>query len=153
LDYRYTTARGIFSDQLLEHDNTYGYDPVMVYGEFYTPAVAEGMILKVGRFILLPGIEAEISPYNYTFSHTLLYTYFPYTHMGAVATTRLDDHWTVQVGLTAGSDVAVWDSAAELTPITGVRWISDDNNDSIYFCTITNSGKFSYNNVQMIDAV
>ncbi|MDQ1450941.1 MAG: hypothetical protein QOJ42_2912 [Acidobacteriaceae bacterium] len=31
LDYRYTTAKGIFSQQLLSSNNTYGYDPAMVY--------------------------------------------------------------------------------------------------------------------------
>ena len=151
LDYRYTTARGIFSDQLLKHDDTYGYDPVMFYGEIYLPHVRQGMILKIGRFILLPGIEAEVSPYNYMFSHSLLYTYFPYTHMGVLATTKVSDQWTVQIGLVAGSDIAVWDRDAEPTPITGFRWVSSDNDDSIYVCTITNSGRFTYNNAQMVD--
>lgn len=153
LDYRYTTARGIFSDQLLKHNRIYGYDPVMFYGELYLPRLAQGLIVKVGRFILLPGIEAEVSPYNYMFSHSLLYTYFPYTHMGLLTTTKLNKNWTIQLGLVAGSDIALWDSAREWTPITGIRWVSDRNNDAIYFCTITNSGKFSYNNVQMLDAV
>lgn len=153
LDYRYTTAKGIFSDQLIEDDQTYGYDPVMFYGEVYLPHVGEGTILKFGRFILLPGIEAEVSPYNYMFSHTLLYTYFPYTHMGVVSTTRVDDNWTVQLGLTVGSDVAAWEDEAELTPITGLRWVSPSNDDSLFLCTITNSGDFSYNNVNMVDAV
>ena len=31
LDYRYTTAKGIFSQQLLQRNNTYGFDPVMYY--------------------------------------------------------------------------------------------------------------------------
>lgn len=153
LDYRYTTMKGIFSEQLLQRDQTYGYDPVMVYGEIYHPDLGEGTIFKFGRFILLPGIEAEVSPYNYMFSHSLLYTYFPYTQMGVLATTRFSDQWTVQVGLTAGSDVAVWEQEAELTPITGWRWVSEDNDDSLYLCTITNSGEASYNNVQVLDLV
>lgn len=153
LDYRYTTMKGVFSDQLIERDETYGYDPVMVYGEVYVPDVADGTIFKFGRFILLPGIEAEVSPYNYMFTHSLLYTYFPYTHMGVLSTSKLSDQWTVQFGLTAGSDVAAWEDEAELTPITGFRWTSSSNDDSIYLCTITNSGEASYNNVQMVDAV
>jgi len=152
-DYRYTTARGIFSDQLLERDQRHGYDPVMFFGELYLPDVAEGMVLKLGRFILLPGIEAEVSPYNYLFSHSLTYTYFPYTHTGLLATTALNKRWTIQVGLTAGSDIALWDPDRELTPITGLRWVSQDNDDSIYFCTVTNRGIQTYNNVQMFNTV
>jgi hypothetical protein len=30
LDYPYTTAKGIVSQQLISNNNTYGYDPVMV---------------------------------------------------------------------------------------------------------------------------
>ena len=120
------------------------------YGELYFPNIGEGTLLRVGRFILLPGIEADLAVDNYMFSHTVLYTYFPYTHTGILATTKLNDQWTIQYGLTAGSDVAIWTSERELTPITGIRWVSKSNKDSIYLCTITNSGKFSYNNVQML---
>ncbi len=31
LDYRFTTAKGVFSDQLLKNNQKYGYDPVMAY--------------------------------------------------------------------------------------------------------------------------
>jgi hypothetical protein len=150
LDYRYTTARGIFSDQLIKYNQLYGYDPVQFYGQLYVPNIGQGTLFRVGRFILLPGIEADLAVDNYMFTHTVLYTYFPYTHMGVLGTTMLNDQWQVQYGLTAGSDIAIWDSARELTPITGIRWVSKNNKDSIYLCTISNSGMFSYNNVQML---
>ena len=153
IDYRYTTAKGILSGQLLNHDHLYGYDPVQFYGELYFPNVGEGTLLRVGRFILLPGIEADLAVDNYMFSHTILYTYFPYTHTGVLATTKLNDQWTIQYGLTAGSDVALWTDEREVTPIVGIRWVSKSNNDSIYACTISNSGMFSYNNVQMLPDV
>ena len=70
-----------------------------------------------------------------------------------LATTKLNDQWTIQYGLTAGSDVALWTSEREITPIVGIRWVSKSGNDSIYACTISNSGKFSYNNVQMLPDV
>jgi hypothetical protein len=150
LDYRYTTAKGVFSDQLLKHNLLYGYDPVQFYGQLYVPNIGQGTLFRVGRFILLPGIEADLAVDNYMFSHTILYTYFPYTHMGVLATTMLNDNWQIQYGLTAGSDIAFWVSERELTPITGIRWVSKSNKDSIYLCTISNSGRFSYNNVQML---
>jgi hypothetical protein len=48
LDYRYTTAKGIFSQQLLSSNNVYGYDPVMYYLDVYEPHVARGMDIRVG---------------------------------------------------------------------------------------------------------
>src|ERR1700733_4036928 len=60
LDYRYTTAKGIFSQQLLSSNNIYGYDPVMYYLDFYIPQVARGMDIRIGRYISLPDIEAQL---------------------------------------------------------------------------------------------
>ena len=48
IDYRYTTAGGWFSQQLLYHNNLYGYDPVELYGELYIPRIFEGMVIRVG---------------------------------------------------------------------------------------------------------
>src|SRR5208337_4211418 len=85
IDYRFTTAKGWFSHQLL-HTNPngtigyqYGYDPVMVYLDLYFPHVAEGMNVRIGRYISLPDIEAQLAPNNYTYSHSLLYTFDCYT--------------------------------------------------------------------------
>jgi hypothetical protein len=48
MDYRFTTMKGLFSNQLLNNNQTYGFDMPMIYGELYFPWVAEGMILRVG---------------------------------------------------------------------------------------------------------
>ncbi len=91
LDYRYTTAKGIFSRQLLNSNNTYGYDPVMFYADLYFPKVAQGMDLRIGRYISLPDIEAQLAPNNYTYSHSLLYTVDCYTQTGANATVKVNN--------------------------------------------------------------
>ena len=50
MDYRYTTAKGWFSDQLLKHNHLYGYDPLQLYLDIYFPSVAQGMMrAMVGR--------------------------------------------------------------------------------------------------------
>ena len=59
IDYRYTTAGGFLSDQLLEHNRLYGYDPLEMYGDFFIPDVAQGMTIRVGRYISPPDIEAS----------------------------------------------------------------------------------------------
>lgn len=107
-DYRYTTAKGIFSQQLLARNHEYGYDPVMFYVDLYFPHVAKGMNIRMGRYISLPDIEAQLAPNNYTYSHSLLYTVDPYTQTGIVATVKFSDHWLAQAGFSGGNDVAPW---------------------------------------------
>ena len=42
IDYRYMTAGGWFSDQLLKHNFLYGWDPTEQYIDVYVPWVARG---------------------------------------------------------------------------------------------------------------
>ena len=95
-DYKYTTDKGYFSNQLLVHDHQYGFDPVLEYVDIYFPHVADGMNLRVGRYISIPGIEAQLTPNNYMFSHSLLYAIDPFTDTGVLATVKLNDQWLVQ---------------------------------------------------------
>jgi hypothetical protein len=150
LDYRYTTAKGIFSQQLLGHPggNVYGYDPVMYYLDFYVPHVARGMDIRVGRYISLPDIEAQLAPNNYTYSHSITYTYDCYTQNGINATTKLDEHWTVQAGVSGGCETAPWISNAKLTGNVCAAYTWSDGANNLYACANSlNSGKYAYNNL------
>ena len=73
-DYRYTTDKGYFSSQLLENKRQYGFDPSLEYLDIYLPHLGLSSNMRVGRFISIPGIEAQLSPNNYFFSHSLLYS-------------------------------------------------------------------------------
>lgn len=157
-DYHYTTAKGVFSNQLLnnprsdqpQNGKTFGYDPVLFYAEMYLPHVAEGMVIRVGRYLSLPDIEAQFSPNNYLATHSILYTIDPYTQMGVLTTTRLNAQWTVQLGINGGNDTAVWNRSARPTLQACVRWVSKDNNDMLYPCVNSfNNSDYNYNNVQM----
>jgi hypothetical protein len=152
LDYRFTTAKGVFSKQLLQDNKEYGYDPVMVYGDLYFPHVAEGMNVRIGRYISLPDIEAQLAPNNYTYTHSLLYTYDCYTQSGINTTTKLNLHWILQLGLSAGCEAVPWtrpDAKPTLNACATFTW--NDGNDSIYPClNALNDGKYAYNNLQAI---
>ncbi len=150
LDYRYTTAKGIFSQQLLSSNNTYGYDPVMFYADFWIPHVAKGLNIRVGRYISLPDIEAQLAPNNYTYSHSLLYTYDCYTQTGAVATLKLSDHWQVQAGLSAGCEAAPWTKGDAQPTGTGcLSYTWSVGGDNLYLCAnAINDGRYAYNNLQ-----
>jgi len=153
MDYRFTTMKGLFSNQLLTNNQKYGYDMPMIYGDLYIPWVAQGMNIRVGRMISLPDIEAQLAPDNYMFSHSLLYGYDPYTQVGIVASIKLSNQWTIQVGLNAGNDTAPWDPDARLSPLVCLQWISGNNQDSIYGCANTiNGAQYAYNNVNQLVA-
>lgn len=153
-DYRFTTAKGYFSKQLLKTNadgtigNPRGYDPVMFYVDLYFPQVAQGMNVRIGRYISLPDIEAQLAPNNYTFTHSLLYTYDCYTQTGANATIKLNNRWTVQGGVSPGCDVAPWKQDARWTGNACVAYTWKDGGDNIYLCANSlNDGKYAYNNL------
>jgi len=154
-DYRFTTAKGYFSQQLLNNNkvdgtmgNAYGYDPVMFYIDLYFPHVAQGMNLRVGRYVSLPDIEAQLAPNNYTYTHSLLYTYDCYTQTGANATIKLSNHWMVQLGISPGCDTAAWKGDAQLTGNACAIYTWSNGGDNIYVCANSlNSGKYGYNNL------
>ncbi len=155
LDYRFTTGKGYFSQQLLNNPkkdgtigNQYGYDPVMFYVDLYFPHVAQGMNVRVGRYISLPDIEAQLAPNNYTFTHTLLYSYDCYTQLGANATIKLTDHWTVQMGISPGCDVAPWKRDAQVTGNVCAGYTWSKGGDNVYVCANSlNDSRYAYNNL------
>jgi hypothetical protein len=153
LDYRFTTAKGYFSHQLLGENAEYGGDPVMAYVDLYFPQIADGTNVRIGRYISLPDIEAQLAPNNYTYSHSILYTFDAYTQTGINTTIRLNPHWMLQVGLSAGNDVAPWVGAPDAKPTlnTCVGFTWQEGRDNHYACLNSlNSGKYAYNNVQSV---
>ncbi len=132
IDYRYTLAKGYFSDQLLKHNHLYGYDPIQLYFDFYLPKIFQGSILRVGRYISPLDIEAQFSPDNFLYSHSLMYTYDPYTFSGVQSITKINDNLTVQFGVHGGNDMAVWTTSSQVNGELLVKWVAPNNKDSLY---------------------
>ena len=151
-DYRYTTNKGYFSSQLLDHDRQYGFDPSLEYIDIYLPHVAQGTNIRIGRFISIPGIEAQLSPNNYVFSHSLLYAVDPFTDTGILATFKLNDQWLLQLGITASHDVAVWTPDAKPSADVCLDYTTHSVNDNFYLCANgINDGIYAFNNTQQYD--
>ena len=112
IDYRYTTAGGWFSQQLLYHNSLYGYDPVEQYVELYIPRIFEGMVIRVGRWIACPDIETQYAPDNYLATHSLLFTYDSYTQTGVRSSFQLNERNMVQGAIQSGTDMAPWYAGA-----------------------------------------
>jgi putative OmpL-like beta-barrel porin-2 len=142
-DYRYMTAGGWTSDQLLLHNDLYGFDATEQYFDLYTPGLGDGTVWRVGRWIACPDIETQFAPDNFMGSHSLLFTFDTYTQTGLMVTTMLDRQWSVQAGIHAGTDMAPWYQGAVPTGMAGVRWVSLDNDDSAYLVlNAINNAKF-----------
>jgi hypothetical protein len=148
VDYRFTTAKGMLSQQLLVKNSQYGFDPVMFYIDLYYPHVGEGMIVRIGRYISLPDIEAQLAPNNYTYSHSILYTFDCYTQTGVNASIKVSDHWTVQAGISPGCDVMPWTTDARITGNFCTTLTLSNGGDAFNTCANSvNNGKYGYNNL------
>jgi Putative beta-barrel porin-2, OmpL-like. bbp2 len=174
-NYRYTTAYGLFSNQLLNQNRVYGIDFPMVYVDLYFP-VLQGFNFRIGRFISIPDIEAQLAPNNYTYVHSLTYSWDNYTNTGFQGTLAVTKNWIVQLGLTVGSDTMPWNAGARIpnyyvlagnadplypgtsmlkdpgavpSVTAGVRWTSDDGKDDLnVVADAINGGQWGYNNLQ-----
>jgi hypothetical protein len=170
-NYRYTLAYGFASYQLLGHNYVNGYDFPNLYGEVYIPFVADGLMVRVGRFWALPDIESPMAPSNYMYSHSMLNTFDNYTHVGIQTTLALNKNWFVQLGLVDGTETAIWnyrktvpnpfpnpvfpgttmlkDPGNQPSTIACGRYQTDSANDSVYACAMRiNNGTWGYNNLQ-----
>ena len=151
IDYRFTTAKDYFSQQLLQKNHIYGFDPVLEYVDLYFP-VKEGLNIRIGRFLSVPGIEAQLAPNNYNMTHSLLYSIDPFTDTGVIATLKLTKQWAVQAGVSAGHDVAPWSDDRKASLITCLDYSTASNHDNFYACANgINDGKYAYNNLQDYD--
>jgi hypothetical protein len=107
-NYRYTTSYGLASYQLLKHNDVNGYDFPMLYGEIYIPQVFHGMMIRIGRYISLPDIEAQLAPNNYMYTHSLTYAVDNYTNTGIVTSTAITRNIILQLGLSDGTETPLW---------------------------------------------
>jgi len=170
-NYRYTTAYGLFSSQFLNQNLNNGFDIPMAYGEVFIPQVMEGLLIRVGRYISIPDIEAQLAPNNYMYSHSMTYTYDNYTNTGFEFTLAATKNWIFQLGLTTGTESLPWhvgvnianpfpsplypgttmpkDPGAVPSVTAGVRWSSDSGNDDFNIVANgINGGQWGYNNLQ-----
>ena len=106
-NYRYTTSYGLASYQLLHDNKANGYDFPMLWGELFFPQFGEGLMVRLGRFISLPDIEAQLAPNNYMYTHSMTYTYDNYTNTGLQTTYAVNKQFFVQAGLTVGTEASI----------------------------------------------
>jgi hypothetical protein len=142
----------------------------MLYGEVYIPKVLDGMMIRVGRYISLPDIEAQLAPNNYMYTHSITYTLDNYTNEGIQTSIAVNPHIIVQLGLALGTEAAPGNlNATEPNPYPNVLFpghrfkkdpgdmpsgtaclrFNDYFNSDLNLCAdAINSGTWGYNNLQ-----
>ena len=120
----------------------------MAYVDLYFHIWVRERTCRVGRYISLPDIEAQLAPNNYTYTHSLTYTYDCYTQTGINMTTKveqsLDDSsrilWRMR-GRSLGARCQ-----AHRQCLCGYNW--SEGGDNVYICVNSiNNGKYNYNNL------
>jgi hypothetical protein len=171
-NYRYTQSYTPFiADQYLKHNDVNGYDFPMVYGELYIPQVAEGLMLRLGRYISVPDIEAQLAPNNYMYTHSLSYGYDNYTNEGLQSTLAVTPNLMLQLGFNIGTEAYIGhvgqrvanpdpnplypgptflkDPGAKPSLTACIRYTWNDGGDAVYPCMDgINNGVWGYNNLQ-----
>jgi hypothetical protein len=174
-NYRYTTAYGLFSNQFLKNNQNYGFDIPMAYVELFIPQVMDGLMLRLGRYISIPDIEAQLAPNKYMYTHSMTYTFDNYTNTGLDATLAVNKNWILQAAIGVGTESLPWhvgvtianpfpnplfpgntmpkDPGAVPSGTLGVRYTSDSGNDDINIVANgINGGQWGYNNLQWYGA-
>jgi hypothetical protein len=171
-DYRYTTSYGLGSYQLIDRNRSNGWDMPMLYVDWYTPFVGNGLNIRVGRFIAVPDIEAQLAPNNYMYTHSMTYTFDNYTTEGILGTYMLNKNLILQAGVITGTEAtpdhlyqtlpnlvpnnALYsgttfkrDPGARLAGVACARYTSDNAYDDFNVCGDgLNNGQYGYNNLQ-----
>jgi hypothetical protein len=177
-NYRYTNSYGLGSYQFNGHNNIYGWDTPMEYVDLYWPkpfkALIDGVEVRIGRYISIPDIEAQLAPNNITYTHSLTYTWDNYTNNGIVTSLQINPNLMVQLGLSDGTETPIWNCCQSLPNVFGpnplyngpnyrkdpgnqpsatacVRYSWNDGWDNFYPCmNAFNNGAWGYNNLQWV---
>ena len=176
-NYRYTTSYGLASYQLLKYNAVNGYDFPMLYGEVYIPQVLSGLMIRAGRYISVPDIEAQLAPNNYMYTHSITYALDNYTNEGVIGTLFVTKDLSIQAGVEIGTEATftnAWNTVGNPNPNSaalpnplypGSRFMKDpgavpsftvcarytwnDGWDDINPCANgINGGQWGYNNLQ-----
>ena len=129
-------------------------------------------MLRFGRYISIPDIEAQLAPNNYMYTHSMTYTFDNYTNTGINATLareqelddpgrrrgrhrndavacRRHDRQSDPESAVSRNDHAERSGRAARSVTLGVRWTSDNGNDDINLVANgINGGTWGYNNLQ-----
>jgi hypothetical protein len=86
----------------------------------------------MGRYISPIDIEAQLSPENYLYTHSLMYTYDPYTFTGIQFIMQLRTRLTLQIGAHAGNDMAPWTTSSQANGEVLMKYVTEDGKNCFF---------------------
>ena len=153
-NYRYTTSYGLASYQFLKHDNPDGYDFPMVYGEGYLPNILQGLVIRAGRYISLPDIEAQLAPDNHMYTRSF-YDFDSYTSTGGVGTLAVTRDLLLHLGISGGTETPTWHAGAQVPNLmpnnalySGTQFKEDPGNQPSFTGCVRHSWDDKHNDVR-----
>lgn len=143
-DYQFTLSENLLNGQLRANNgspNTYGFDPTEFHILAWTPALKTQW--KIGRFFTIICNESVDPTQNRLVSRAMTFMNNPFTHTGVLATTTIDDNWSVNNGVVEGADV-FFGPAARANYLGGLSWQSVEKDRSVAFNTMLGSAQYNY---------
>ena len=147
-DARFSAARGLLD----KWGGDYRIDLFQAYIETFHPNLGpQGTSIKTGKFATLVGYELVQAAETPFLSRSYVFQYDPFTHTGALATTPLNDTWSVSNGLALGSDNFIG-APARLTYLGQLKWAPKEARTNALFNvvvtdpTFDQSGNFPFYN-------
>ena len=145
-DYRFTVSNNLADSQTRMNDgfpNTYGIDPMTQgYVNAWLPGLGDGTEVKAGKFWTIICNESIDPTLNRTVSRATTFMNNPFTHTGVLATTKLNDRWTMNNGAVMGADV-FFGPVARFNYLGGIKWESEGAKDSIAFNTMIGPAQYN----------
>ena len=87
------------SYQLLKHNPTTATTSRWCRANCSSRRCSTALLIRVGRYISIPDIEAQLAPNNYMYSHSMTYTFDNYTNKGIMTTLAVDQELVSRLGV------------------------------------------------------
>lgn len=159
-DYYMFLSKGLFSNQLIPSNGTdtspaykhYGYDIPQFYADLYTPGVAQGLNIRVGRVLTNATVYFGR---NQLFTHTIFDNNIGDTQTGVIASLRAFNDFIFQAGVVNTADVAIGENGdSKVTGYAAIQWNAPNQKDSVYLEGYNfNDGEYAYHNWQTFYAI
>ena len=138
-DARFIHANGLnfYGGNAPQLDPKNQFDLVQAYVDVGVP-VGNGLNIRVGKFVTLLGFEVINPTANPFFSHSYSFGYaIAFTHVGVLGTYKIDDHFTLDLGVTRGWDQSLEDNnGRSIDVMSRLTWAVDDKTTAYFTTTI-----------------
>ncbi len=123
-DARYTRTMGLFDNY---GSQSHQIDITEAYVSFHAPLLTDyGMDFRIGKFATIDGLETIDPRNNFFYSHSYIFNFGPFTHVGAIADFILVEGFLVHAGVTRGAGPGLDDNNNASSFTGGISYTMGD---------------------------